>query len=187
MVGERQVPGAVHRPAGRPDPPAGEGSATGRRRPLRGDGAGQSSLPWSQLPAPGPPPPRQRRDKVRYTVADPGSGAFLTLDHKTHIFYSFMTNFWVKSTLILSVLAKKCLYLFKNKIINNFCDICGYKNGRTKKFPFVQALVWYFYVYILLRSSISGASLCVTNRRLFDAGNPRSVIGKIVRRRRQVE
>jgi hypothetical protein len=65
MVGERQVPGAVHRPAGRPDPPAGEGSATGRRRPLRGDGAGQSSLTWGQLPAAGPPTTRERRDKVR--------------------------------------------------------------------------------------------------------------------------
>jgi hypothetical protein len=34
---------------------------------------------------------------------------------------------------------------------------------------------------MILRSSISGASLCVINRRLLDAGNPRSVLGKIVR------
>ncbi len=40
-----------------------------------------------------------------------GSGAFLTLDpgYLTHIFDSLMTNYWVKSTIILSVLAKKIL------------------------------------------------------------------------------
>jgi hypothetical protein len=68
-------------------------------------------------------------------VANPGSGAFLTLDpgygigffrilhlgSQTHIFDSSMTNFWVKSAIILSVLAKKnSLYLFKNIIIYNF-------------------------------------------------------------------
>ncbi len=60
---------------------------------------------------------------AKSSVADPvpGSGAFLTLDpgygvgffripdpgSKTHIFYSLITNFWVKSTIILSALAKK--------------------------------------------------------------------------------
>ncbi len=46
-----------------------------------------------------------------FSVTDPdaGSGAFLTLDpgSRTHIFNTLMTNFWVKSTIILSVLAKK--------------------------------------------------------------------------------
>jgi hypothetical protein len=45
-----------------------------------------------------------------------------------------MTNFWVMSTIILSVLAKKRLYLFKNKIIYNLMIFVGTKNGRTKKF-----------------------------------------------------
>ena len=44
-----------------------------------------------------------------------------------------MTNLWVKSTTILSALAKKILYLFKNKIIYNFMIFLATKNGRTTK------------------------------------------------------
>jgi hypothetical protein len=40
-----------------------------------------------------------------------------------------MTNFWVKSDIILCVLAKKILYLFKNKIIYNFMIFVATKNG----------------------------------------------------------
>ncbi len=45
-----------------------------------------------------------------------GSGAFLTLDpgSQTNIFDGFMTNFWVKSTVILSVLAKPFFLPVKN-------------------------------------------------------------------------
>jgi hypothetical protein len=43
-----------------------------------------------------------------------------------------MTKFWVKSTIILGVLAKKCLYPIKNKIIYNFMILVVTKNGRTK-------------------------------------------------------
>jgi hypothetical protein len=47
-----------------------------------------------------------------------------------------MTNFWVKSTIILSVLAKKITLPVKNKIINNFIIFVATKNGRTNKnFP----------------------------------------------------
>ncbi len=47
---------------------------------------------------------------------DPGSGDFFTLDpgSQTHIFDSLMTNVWVKSTIILSVLAKKISLLVQN-------------------------------------------------------------------------
>jgi hypothetical protein len=45
-----------------------------------------------------------------------------------------MTNFWVKSTIISSVLAKKNLYV-KNKIIYNFMIFVA-TNNRTKQiFP----------------------------------------------------
>jgi hypothetical protein len=45
-----------------------------------------------------------------------GSGAFLTLDpgSQTNIFDGFMTSFWVKSTIILSVLAKTFFLSVKN-------------------------------------------------------------------------
>ncbi len=74
-------------------------------------------------------------------IRDPGSGAFLTLDPEsgmglfripdpqTHIFDSLMTNFWVKSTIILSV------YLFKNKIIYNLFIFVATKDVGKKKFP----------------------------------------------------
>jgi hypothetical protein len=58
------------------------------------------------------------RDRLTYSVADPdpGSGAFLAyFGSQSHIFDSLMTNFWAKSTIILSVLAKKNV-LFKNNI-----------------------------------------------------------------------
>ncbi len=38
-----------------------------------------------------------------------------------------MTNCWVKSTIFFVFWLKKSFYLFKNKIIYNFCNICGYK------------------------------------------------------------
>jgi hypothetical protein len=45
-----------------------------------------------------------------------------------------MTNVWVRTTIILSVLAKKILYLFKKKFFAIlFYEICGYKNGSTKE------------------------------------------------------
>jgi hypothetical protein len=48
-----------------------------------------------------------------------------------------MTNFWVKSTLIFSVLArKKIITLFKIKLFNNFMILMATQNGRTNKnFP----------------------------------------------------
>ncbi len=63
------------------------------------------------------------------SVADPGSGAFLTLDpgsgigfsrisdpgSQPHIFNSLMTSVWVKSTIILSVLAKKISFSVKKR------------------------------------------------------------------------
>jgi hypothetical protein len=45
-----------------------------------------------------------------------------------------MKNFGVNSIVILRVLAKKIFYLFKIRIVSIFNDICGKKNGRTKKF-----------------------------------------------------
>ncbi len=67
---------------------------------------------------------------------DPGSGAFLTLDPGAGIdffripeskpLFWIMTNFWVKSTIILSVLAEKNLYLLKKNYLQ-FYYICGYK------------------------------------------------------------
>jgi hypothetical protein len=67
-----------------------------------------------------------KKSRFAFAFPDPGSDAFFTLDpgSQTHIFDSLMTNFWVKSTIILSVLAKK-----KH---SQFYDICGYKKGRTK-------------------------------------------------------
>jgi hypothetical protein len=55
-----------------------------------------------------------------------------------------MTNFWVKITLILSVLAKKSfLYQFKTKIIFNFMIFVVKKNVGTKKiFPFLFRCCW---------------------------------------------
>jgi hypothetical protein len=53
------------------------------------------------------------------SVADPDPVPFLTLDpgSQTHIYDSLMKHFWVKSTIILSVLAKKnFLHRFKNKL-----------------------------------------------------------------------
>jgi hypothetical protein len=43
-----------------------------------------------------------------------------------------MTNFWVKSTIIRSVLALKN-FQFINKIIYNFMILVATKTGRTKK------------------------------------------------------
>ncbi len=44
-----------------------------------------------------------------------------------HIFDSLITNFRVKSTIILGVFSKKILYLFKNKNYLQMYDICGYR------------------------------------------------------------
>jgi hypothetical protein len=45
-----------------------------------------------------------------------------------------MTKFWVKNTIILSVLAfKKILYLFKKEIIYNFMIFVDRKNGIGQK------------------------------------------------------
>jgi hypothetical protein len=55
-----------------------------------------------------------------------------------------MTNFVVKSSIILTVLAKKILYLFKNQIIKNFMIFVDTKIGRTKNLfspPFFGAVV----------------------------------------------
>jgi hypothetical protein len=70
---------------------------------------------------------------------DPGSriGFFQipNLGSETHNFDNLMTNFWVKSTLILECFgAKYFLYLYKNKIIYNFMIFVATINGRPKKF-----------------------------------------------------
>ncbi len=72
------------------------------------------------------------------SVEDPGSGAFLTLDpgswigfsrsQNTNPYFWLMTNFWVKSTKILSVLAKK-IFTCSKKIIYNFIIFVATKNG----------------------------------------------------------
>ncbi len=72
------------------------------------------------------PPTKTSCNKTSVADPDLGSGAFLTLDpwswigffririsdpeSQTHIFDSLMTNLWVKSTIILSVLAKKSFF-----------------------------------------------------------------------------
>jgi hypothetical protein len=74
------------------------------------------------------------RKSINYTVLRTRIWFFPDPGFQTHIFDSVLTNFWIKSTIILSVLAlKKILYLFKNKIIYNFM-IRVAKNGRTKIF-----------------------------------------------------
>jgi hypothetical protein len=42
--------------------------------------------------------------------------------------------FWVNSTIMLSVLGKKILYLFKNWIIYNFMIFVATNNGKAKLF-----------------------------------------------------
>jgi hypothetical protein len=69
---------------------------------------------------------------------DPGFGiVFPDPGSHTYIFDSLMTNFCLKSTIILSVLAKKNFYLFKHKIFQQFYDIFGYKmvGWDKKNFP----------------------------------------------------
>ncbi len=60
-------------------------------------------------------------------ISDPGS--------QTHIFDIIMTNFLVKSTIILSALANKNSLPGQKEIIYNFMMLVATKNGRTKKFP----------------------------------------------------
>ncbi len=72
-----------------------------------------------------------------------GSGAFLTLDpgSQTHIFDSLMTNFWVKSIIILIVLAKK-FFLPVLKLFSNFWYLWPQKMvGQTKFAPSVFGAV----------------------------------------------
>ncbi len=85
---------------------------------------------------------------ITVSVADPDtrSGAFLNLGSgirnrffrisdpgsQTNIFDCLMTNFGVKSMIILNVLAKK-MFLFKNRINYNFMT-CGYKKLYDKIF-----------------------------------------------------
>ncbi len=76
---------------------------------------------------------------VSTSVADPGSGigffCFSDSGSQTHIFDSFMSNFsnfGIKNTIISSVLATKSSLPVQKYV--QFYDICGYKNGRTKKF-----------------------------------------------------
>jgi hypothetical protein len=79
--------------------------------------------------------PRTRILELGSRHSDPGS--------QTNIFDSLMTNFRIKSTIIFSALAKKkFLYLFKNKIIDNFLIFVATKNGRTKN-HFSLLLYWY--------------------------------------------
>jgi hypothetical protein len=80
------------------------------------------------------------------SVADPGSGAFLTLDPEYGIgffpdpgsripnpyFENLRTNFWVNGIIILWL--NNILYQFKNKIIYYFMIFVATKNGRTKNF-----------------------------------------------------
>ncbi len=77
---------------------------------------------------------------------DPGSGAFLTLDPrsldpKPIFFYSLMTNFWVKNTIILSVLAKQISFTCSKINYWQFYDICCYKKWWDKK-NFPPPLFW---------------------------------------------
>ncbi len=76
-------------------------------------------LCWSAL---------EQKHAVISDVADPdlGSGAFLTLDPKP-----IFLKAWVDSIIILGVVAKKILYLFKNKIIYSFMIFVTTKNGMT--------------------------------------------------------
>ncbi len=54
---------------------------------------------------------------------------------QTHIFNSLMTNFWVKSTINLSVLAKKKFFTYSKIKLLQFYGICGYNGRTTTKFP----------------------------------------------------
>ncbi len=88
---------------------------------------------------------REKKNWIKSKVADPdpGFGAFLSLKpgsligffrildigSQTHIFDSLMTNFWVKSTIILRVLAENFVYLF---IISSFMIFVATKNGRIR-------------------------------------------------------
>jgi hypothetical protein len=73
-----------------------------------------------------------------WCLFDPGSGkAFFRIPDpgsQTHIFGSSVTNLWVKSTIIPSVLAKKFLYMFKYKSMYKFMMFVATKNKRTKTF-----------------------------------------------------
>ncbi len=71
------------------------------------------------------------RSEIR-CLFDPGS-RILDPGSQNHIFNSLLTNFWVKGTIILSVLAKKFSLPVQNKIIYNFMIFVASKNGRTKK------------------------------------------------------
>jgi hypothetical protein len=72
------------------------------------------------------------------SVADPGSGIGFfripDLGSQTHIFDSPMTNFWVISAIILSVLSKKISLPVQKKIIYNFVIFVATTNGRTNIF-----------------------------------------------------
>ncbi len=74
-----------------------------------------------------------------YSIAgpDPGSRAFFTPGSRIPkpFFESLLTIFGVKSTVI--ICEKAQIFFFTCSKINNFrfCDICGYKKSRTKKFP----------------------------------------------------
>jgi hypothetical protein len=69
-------------------------------------------------------------------IRDPGSGAFFDPGSRIlvlkPIFLSLVRKFWVKITIIYSVLAKKFLYLCNTKIIYNFMIFVATKNGRIK-------------------------------------------------------
>ncbi len=79
---------------------------------------------------------QENQEKTSVADPDPGYEAFLTMDpgsgigffldpgFQTHIFDSLMTNFWVKRTRIVSVLAKKKFFTFSK--IKSF-TICGFK------------------------------------------------------------
>ncbi len=84
--------------------------------------------------------------KLLSSVADPdpGSGAFLTLDPgyrkfflipdlgsriPNPIFFIACDIFWVKSTVILSVLAKKITFTCSKIKLFTIYDICGYKKN----------------------------------------------------------
>ncbi len=67
-------------------------------------------------------------------IPDPGS--------QPHIFQSLVTNFWVKSSIVLWKLAQ--FVFFSNNF--QFCEICGYKNSFDNKFFFTPLFCCCFWI-----------------------------------------
>jgi hypothetical protein len=77
---------------------------------------------------------------VDCSVADPGPGAFFTLDPRSRIpdpkpIFLIATNFWIQVLpIILSASATKIFFTCSKIKFLRIYDIYGYKKGRTKKF-----------------------------------------------------